>query len=603
MRYVFVLSFILIAFLEVAGQNISTQFKEGKNLFDREQYALAMSKFKPMLNIGQDNEMVRFASFYYGISAFNSGDIREAQITFENMLNSYPDWQKSEVNYWLGFISVENNEPESALHYFQDIHEPSLQPAINSLKKKALSQVQDKTKLKALYAQFPEESVASALATEILKSPVNDEDLDVINQLESAFTLDLQLALPSVPSSPKKEVYNVGLMLPFGYRDDSLRRVQMQNAWTTAMFQGARLAIDKLKSEGINVHLNVFDTRASDYDLPKLLNSGDLDELDLIIGPVTFDAVQEVAAFAKEKQINFINPLSSNTDVLIDNPFAFLYYPGNEALGLRAVEYAKGHFDQNKPMAIFYSGQSDYSRADTYRKAMEKDSFQTAIFERVAPNESVAIQQMFMEDHEVDRDSLVVAEMVAEMDSLLEAGVEDWEIYDEKDFVYDTLKILPDSIGHVFVASDFSSLSASALSGIATRPDTIGFLSSSRFLVAERSINFDQIEALDAVFVGSNYIDYNKAAVTEFRTAYLDRYLVAPVKEERLGDAYIAYDILVSFGRLLFNHGKYFQLAMRQKEKVPGVLTEYFNYRFNNDNRYMPFLIFKDGRVQILEEN
>lgn len=130
-------------------------------------------------------------------------------------------------------------------------------------------------------------------------------------------------------------------MLPFGYRDDSLRRVQMQNAWTTAMFQGARLAIDKLKREGINVHLNVFDTRASDYDLKELMRSGDLDELDLIIGPVTFDAVQEVAAFAKEKQINFINPLSSNTDVLVDNPFAFLYYPGNEALGLRAAEYAK----------------------------------------------------------------------------------------------------------------------------------------------------------------------------------------------------------------------------------------------------------------------
>lgn len=603
MRYVLVLSIVLITSFECLGQDISTLFKEGKERFDNQQHALAMSKFKPILTLDQDNEMVRYASFYYAISAFNSGAIKDAQITFENMLNSYPDWQKSEVNYWLGFISVENNDPESALHYFSDINEPSLQPAINSLKKKALSQVQDKTKLKALYAQFPEESVASALATEILKSPVNDEDLDVINQLESTFILDLQLALPSVPSSPKKEVYNVGLMLPFGYRDDSLRRVQMQNAWTTAMFQGARLAIDKLKREGINVHLNVFDTRASDYDLKELMRSGDLDELDLIIGPVTFDAVQEVAAFAKEKQINFINPLSSNTDVLVDNPFAFLYYPGNEALGLRAAEYAKKHFVENKNMAIFYSGQSDYTRADTYRKAMEKDSFKTAIFERVAPNESVAIQQMFMEDHEVDKDSLVVAEMMAEMDSLLEAGVEDWEIYNEKDFVYDTLKILPDSIGHVFVASDFSSLSASALSGIATRPDTIGFLSSSRFLVAERSINFDQIEALDAVFVGSNYINYSKPAVTEFRAAYLDKYLEAPVREERLGDAYIAYDILVSFGRLLFNHGKYFQLAMRQKEKVPGVLTEYFHYRFSNDNRYMPFLIFKDGRVQILEEN
>ena len=333
-----------------------------------------------------------------------------------------------------------------------------------------------------------------------------------------------------------------------------------------------------------------------------MISSGRLDSLDLIIGPVTQGAVEMVTKFSKERKINMINPLSSNSEIMVENPYAFLYYPSNESLAIRSAEYAVKNFTRNKNAAIFYSGPADFERAALYKELIEKDSFNIPIFMRVPADESVKIQQLFVEEEEVERDSLEIANMLSEMDSLRNAGVDDWEIYSERDFVFDTLKILPDSIGHVFIASDFSQLSTSALSGIAARPDTVEFLSSSRFLAAEQSLSFSQLENLNAIFVGSNYMDYTKPAVTEFRKRYVERFLSSPVKEERLGDAYMGYDLIVNFGRLLNQYGKYFQVGLRRKDLVEGELTEKFRYKLSNDNRFMPYLRVKASQVVKVED-
>lgn len=292
-----------------------------------------------------------------------------------------------------------------------------------------------------------------------------------------------------------------------------------------------------------------------------------------------------------------VNPLSANNEIIESNPYAFLYYPSNQSIARRAADYTKQNFTENKNTAIFYSGIADKARADLYKELIEKDSFQVVIFEGVRPNESVNIQQMLLDDEEVDKDSLVVEEMLAEMDSLREAEVEDWELYDERDFVYDTLKILPDSIGHIFIASDYSSLVTSALSGIDARPDTIEIITSSRFLAAEQSISFEQLDRLDAVILGSNLIDYSSEEIAEFRQRFLDKYLTNPTKVDLLGDEYLGYDLMINFGRLLGSYGKYFQLGLKRRANIEGELIENFNYRFTQDNNFIPYLKVRGSEI------
>ena len=593
---------VLISFATASAQNIKQLFDEGKQLFDQEQYALAFGKFEPLTALNQENDMVKYASFYYAVSAYQTGDKVTAKNAFKQIQTKYPNWEiGNEINYWLGLIAVEQGQTSDAFDYFALVNDSTFGSSIAVLKKQAIDSIHDINRLKSLLQEYPENLIASQLASEILRLDVENQDLDLLDSLQNQYNLQISLTLDDITFSPKKEVYNVGLFLPFAYRGDSVRIAQLGSNWTTRMYQGALLGVEKLAREGVNINLITVDTRDGQQRLEQMLNSGQLDSLDFIIGPVTQSAVESLTRFSKEKKINMINPLSSNSEILVQNPYAFLYYPSNESIAIRSAEYATKHFNRKKSAAVFYSGQADYERAALYKELIEKDSFNVSVMMRVGPEESVKIQQLLVAEEEADKDSAKVGMMLAEMDSLRKAGNANWQKYTERNFVFDTLKILPDSIGHIFIASDYSALTTSALSGIAARPDTIEFLTSSRFLVAEQSLSFPQLERLKTVFVGSNFVDYSTPEVKEFRQNFVNRFLSSPVKEERLGDAYISYDIMVSFGRLLHEYGKYFQVGLRRRDEVEGELTEKLRYKLSNDNRYMPFLMIRNARVVKIE--
>lgn len=591
-RFFLTVVLLIISVSQGFSQNIKALFDEGKQLFDQGQYALALGKLAPLTSMNQDNDLIKYSSYFYAIAAHKSGDNTTAKNMFKQVLQKYPNWDvKEDVNYWLGYLAAQENDIQGAFQYFDLVNKPDLDESKKALKSGLLSNLTDLKGLQKLLDQYPGDNlIASQLANQILAQPVRKQDIALLSRLQSAYALNFDLGIDEIDYSPKKATYNVGLFLPFTFSTDSAMLVRAMSTWTTRMYQGAALGVQKLKEEGIDLNLISVDTRSLNNSLDMQLNEGNFDELDLIIGPVFQGAVEMMTRFSQEKKVNVINPLSSNGDILADNPFAFLYYPSNESIAMKAAEYAKANFTRNKNAAVFYSGVSDITRADLYRQIIEKDSFNVTIFREVRPNESVNIQQWLIEEEEVDKDSTVVANMMAQMDSLREAGEEEWELYSDRDFVYDTLKILPDSIGHVFIASDISSLASSALSGIESRPDTIEYLSSSRFLATESSVSFDQLERLNATFLGTNLIDYNTEAVSEFRSKYVEAYLSSPVKEDRLGDAYIGYDIVVTFGRLLSQYGKYFQVGVKRRDDFDGELTDRFNYKLSNDNRYIPVL-------------
>ena len=582
-----------------SAQNFSSLFKEGKAYFDKEQYALAMTKFASITSGNDNSDVVRYASYYYAVSAYESGDANLAKNMFLQVQQKFPQWDvQPEVNFWLAFLTANEGDAERTFSYLKDIPSNVKVEEVESLKTTVVQSLSDINQLRNLLQLHPsDEIIASRLVEVILDQDVSDQDIDLLNELQDSFDLNLNLSIEGIDSSPKKAIYNVGLFLPFNYRDDSVSLVRLESNWAVRMQRGVRLAIDKLKEEATYINLITIDTQDRHARLGDILRTGQYDDLDLIIGPVTRGAVQTVTAFAKEKKINLVNPLSSNSEILTDNPYAFLYNPSNETIAMKAAEYAIAHFRHNKNVAVFYSGFGDKPRADLYKELIEKDSFNVTIFEGIRPQESVKIQQMFTDEEEVEKDSLVVQMMLDEMDSLREAEIEDWEIYNERDFYEDSLIIRPDSIGHIFVASDISSHAASAMSGIESREDTIYFITSSKLLNAETSLSFDQLERLDAVMIGANYIDYTTPEVEEFRTKYIDTYLNSPIREERLGDAYLGYDIMVTYGRLLEKYGKYFQVGLKRKRFIDGELTDRFSYQFSNDNRYVPVLKYKDTRV------
>src|SRR5882757_8008 len=113
--------FVLIFFIVTAGfgvaysqPNLKNQYKHARMLFDNREWALAIEAFKPLIVYDKDNPSPEYSSFYYGVSAYESGYKAVAKDMFLQLRNLYPNWdQLPEVNYWLARVYFDQHE------YFQ----------------------------------------------------------------------------------------------------------------------------------------------------------------------------------------------------------------------------------------------------------------------------------------------------------------------------------------------------------------------------------------------------------------------------------------------------------------------------------------------------
>lgn len=76
--------------------------------------------------------------------------------------------------------------------------------------------------------------------------------------------------------------------------------------------QGAELAFDTLNTNGRKIETYIIDTKARGRDLKWMINHGQLDHMNLIIGGVREPEFGELAQFAREKSIPFVSAVYPN---------------------------------------------------------------------------------------------------------------------------------------------------------------------------------------------------------------------------------------------------------------------------------------------------
>jgi hypothetical protein len=91
------------------------------------------------------------------------------------------------------------------------------------------------------------------------------------------------------------------------------------------MYNGILLAADTLRSLGLNVNLHTYDVKSDTVDVIRLINSGKLATMDLIIGPVYSHNLAIVSSYAATRGIPVISPVPlMNNTALISNPTLFM---------------------------------------------------------------------------------------------------------------------------------------------------------------------------------------------------------------------------------------------------------------------------------------
>jgi LysM repeat protein len=338
------------------------------------------------------------------------------------------------------------------------------------------------------------------------------------------------------------------------------------------MYEGILIAADTLRSLGLDINIHAYDIKSDTIELTRLIMSGDLDDMDLIIGPIYSYNLAIVAAYAGKMKIPVVSPVALyNNSVLIDNPYLFI---ANSSLEVAQNYLAKkaSEFPDHNFVFIY----SDTAGTDQDVKNF-KDKIIAELGNRL-PYEEIRFKEFpFYSRSAFDNDSI---------NRLSHA--------------------LSESTGNVvIIASEDGSVISEAMQDIHAlmRKFDIKVLG----YPAIRGLNnldpkyfFD----LDIMIYSPYWIDYKKRDIRQFNSDFRKKFLTEPVEESY---AWNGYDIAYYFLSGLAIHGKDF--ILHPEIHNPDLLQTEFDFVRKNNNDGLEnqklFLVryTKDYEVKLVRED
>lgn len=140
-------------------------------------------------------------------------------------------------------------------------------------------------------------------------------------------TINLSALYPDTPYSggdivrkmSSHDNINIALFIPIQQNRHSA------NSNFLEFYQGSLLAIKSLKDHGINVNLDIFNSERSPAKVAEIIRSGELDNVDLIIGPIYEECADPIVKFAEQKRVPVVSPLATFNS--ISSPVLFQLSP------------------------------------------------------------------------------------------------------------------------------------------------------------------------------------------------------------------------------------------------------------------------------------
>ena len=143
----------------------------------------------------------------------------------------------------------------------------------------------------------------------------------------------------------KKAHYHIAVFLPFAL-DSSAGQNRFVAAAALDYYMGMKMALDSLKNMGLSADIHVFDDNALRPSLEAVLQSSDMNDIDLIFSPLQENQAKIVASYAKAKGIPVVFPVQMSASLVQMASNFISYTPSDPAL----VENLALHLHQ------FYQG-------------------------------------------------------------------------------------------------------------------------------------------------------------------------------------------------------------------------------------------------------
>lgn len=566
-RSVLLIIITCLAFSLHAQVDYAKQYKNGKELFQQGKYNLAMETFKPLTVYDQNNPYEQFASFYYALAAYKQGYRAVAKDMFNQIRMRYTKWEQiDEANFWLAKIHLDNKDYFQALKIFSQISRKEFKDHIDAAKKSSLSQVADVETLRMMHEEYPkDEVIAKALARQLSKNFADNEDKAQLENLIATFNFNRSEYIAEAPKTFHKEKYSVSVLMPFMMNTLDPGPGRKRNQIILDFYEGMRLAADTLNKMGVDISLRAYDTERNARKLKSLLETEELRNTDLIVGPFFQEEIDVVQEFSMTQKVNMVHPFTNNSDVLGNNPHAFLFQPSSETLGKESASYLDSITFRKNSMVFFGTGKKDSAMAASFVREADTNSLNV-----------VHVQEVPVKD-------------VPKILEILATPTEFDEFNYPSEF---TLK--KDSLGSIYVASDDALIYAKVITAVESRADSIKVIGSESWL-DDPALDPEKYQNLKVVLMAPNFTGLDNRTYNDFFHKFIRRYARTPNTFAKIG-----FELMMFFGQQLEKNGVFFQEGLTTGIQ-PGYLYQGFDYRFGQDNHLIPFVTFKNGQLMLLE--
>lgn len=385
----------------------------------------------------------------------------------------------------------------------------------------------------------------------------------------------------------QKLAYQVAIMMPFmskNFTPANGREIPIHSIKAIEFYEGVLIALDSLKAEGVNLFVNVYDTERDTTVVQNLLNQRELQEADLIIGPLLSNNLKIVAEFAKTKKKLLVSPLNPRNDLTIDNPYFIQVNPSFEVHSRLIIEQLH-KIERNKRII------RDPMEKNLLVLALGKDSSRVASLQQSYINfkndTNAHIQTLIPESPTIDIDKIRPLLQKDKLNIIVMPTT-------DEGFIYNSLREIQKLVDKVE----------------ARRGYQIVIIGMDRWRYFSR-INFEYYESLNLHFTSEYFTKSNRQTVRNFKENYKSIYGIGTREFGFKG-----FDIMLYFGRMINKYGVNFQ-AHLWKENNTYNHTQFQiepTYEFlvpldgnpaetripiirSYENQYLNFLKFKDYQL------
>lgn len=184
-------------------------------------------------------------------------------------------------------------------------------------------------------------------------------------------------------SNAVKKGYSIALLLPlyqnefekepdtsqsYDVKMEAMNKLFAKSQYGIDFYQGFKLALDSLTEESFRIDLSLYDTKGDTLVIDSLIQSGELDSSDLIVGPLYYREFKRMADYAKKNAINIVSPVKQSNKVLLGNT-KVSKVASSDAVQLKYLSnYMADSLRYENLILIFPDHVKDRSRVESIKK-------------------------------------------------------------------------------------------------------------------------------------------------------------------------------------------------------------------------------------------